>query len=68
MQDAAGSDFLAHFESPYHRGRLAEPSATQHLRNAACGDWVNLEVRLAGEDRVEAVYLTLLAEHHHILS
>lgn len=56
MHDLDDSDFLAHFESPYHRGRLTEPSVTQHLRNAACGDWVNLEVRLTGGARVEAVY------------
>ncbi|AGA25617.1 iron-sulfur cluster assembly scaffold protein [Singulisphaera acidiphila] len=56
MRNAEDSSFLAHFESPYHRGRLTAPSATQHLRNAVCGDWVNLEVRLAGGVRVEAVY------------
>ena len=56
MQKPADSDFLAHIEFPYHRGRLADASAVQHLRNAACGDWVNLEVRLADGNRVEAVY------------
>lgn len=56
MQNADDSNFLAHFESPYHRGRLADPSAAQHLRNSACGDWVNLEVRLADGDRIEAIF------------
>lgn len=56
MHDPDDSDFLAHVESPYHRGRLANPSATQHLRNPACGDWVNLDVRLAIEGRIEAIY------------
>jgi nitrogen fixation NifU-like protein len=56
MHDLDDSDFLAHFEFPYHRGRLTEPSISQHLRNAVCGDWVNLEVRLTDGDRVEVVY------------
>lgn len=56
MPTTDDTDFLAHFESPYHRGRLVDASATQQLRNPGCGDWVNLEVRLAGGDRVEAVY------------
>lgn len=56
MNDLDDSDFLAHYEAPYHRGRLAEPSATQHLRNPVCGDWVSLDIRLVAEGRVEAVY------------
>ncbi len=56
MRDADDSIFLTHFEDPYHRGRLADPSATQHLRNPVCGDWVNLDIRLVADGRVEAVY------------
>ena len=56
MHDVDDSDFLAHFESPYPRGRLAAPSATQHLRNPTCGDWVVLDVRWSPGGRIEALH------------
>lgn len=49
-------DFLKHLESPYHRGHITEPSATQYLRNPGCGDWVNLEIRLGDGGRIESLY------------
>ena len=50
------TDLIAHCESPYHRGRLAKPTCGHVERNAACGDWVRLELRLNEADRVEAAY------------
>ena len=49
-------DLIAHHESPYHRGRLAEPTCVHLERNSVCGDWVRLELRLEGSNRVEAAY------------
>lgn len=47
---------IAHHESPYHRGRLDEPTCEHLERNPICGDWVRLEMRLDEADRVEAAY------------
>ena len=40
------SAILDHAESPYHRGRAPNASCAHTERNAACGDWVRLELVL----------------------
>ncbi|TVS20451.1 MAG: hypothetical protein EA424_03915 [Planctomycetaceae bacterium] len=50
MNDTTGkpdeSTILDHAESPYHRGRAPNASCAHSERNAACGDWVRLELVL----------------------
>ncbi len=43
---ADDSTILDHAETPYHRGHAANSSCAHAERNAACGDWVRLELVL----------------------
>lgn len=45
---------LDHFEHPRNAGALASPDATVRIENPACGDVLQLAVKLAG-DRIEAI-------------
>jgi nitrogen fixation protein NifU and related proteins len=47
------SAILHHAESPYHRGRAPHASCAHTERNAACGDWVRLELVLDADGRVQ---------------
>lgn len=46
---------LDHFESPYHKGSIADASCTHSDRNPICGDQVSLQLRLHG-DTVQECY------------
>lgn len=56
MNTIEETNLFAHFESPHHRGRLADPTCGHLERNALCGDWVRLELRLNEAARIEAAY------------
>lgn len=56
MKPIEETDLIVHVESPYHRGRLLDPTCTQLERNPVCGDWVRLEMRLDSGGRIEPVY------------
>lgn len=56
MKPIDETDLIAHHESPYHRGRLADPTCTHRERNPVCGDWVRLDLRLDRDGRIEAAY------------
>jgi nitrogen fixation protein NifU and related proteins len=47
---------LDHVESPYHRGRAPHASCAHTERNAACGDWVRLELVLEAGGRVQQAW------------
>ena len=47
---------LDHMRSPYHKGRLADVSCSQSIRNPACGDWIDLQLLLDAERRVTQAY------------
>jgi nitrogen fixation protein NifU and related proteins len=50
------STILDHMESPYHRGRAPNASWARTERNAACGDWVRLELVLEADGRVQQAW------------
>ena len=50
------SAILDHAESPYHRGRAPNASCAHTERNAACGDWVRLELVLEADGRVQQAW------------
>lgn len=61
MNDEAYDDLytdyiLDHYESPYHKGRLAEPTCSNRGRNPLCGDVVQLELKVDDEGRVQQAY------------
>jgi nitrogen fixation NifU-like protein len=37
---------LAHYEDPFHKGRLAEPTHRHGLNHQNCGDTVQMELRV----------------------
>ena len=43
---------LEHFESPYHKGHLEQPTCTHRDKNPLCGDVVQLEIRVDDENRI----------------
>ena len=49
-------NLIAHYESPYHRGRLPDPTIFHELRNPTCGDWIRLELRFERTRWVELAY------------
>ena len=50
------STILDHVESTYHRGRAPNASCAHTERNAACGDWVRLELVLEAGKRVQQAW------------
>lgn len=47
---------LDHYESPYHKGRLAGASCSHSDRNPICGDQVTLQLRLDGDKVAECFF------------
>lgn len=47
---------LDHFECPYHKGRLDDPSGSHCERNPLCGDVVQMDVRIDADGRVTDCY------------
>ena len=53
MSDDLYDDYiLDHFESPYHKGHLEQPTIAHEDENPLCGDQVHLELLLDENDRV----------------
>jgi nitrogen fixation protein NifU and related proteins len=52
----AESVILDHAQSPYHRGPAPNASCAHTERNAACGDWVRLELVLEAGGRVQQAW------------
>lgn len=48
---------LDHYEQPYHRGPLAEPTRAIEIANPVCGDQVRLELRIV-DDTVQEAWFT----------
>jgi nitrogen fixation NifU-like protein len=53
--DIYGEHILDHYESPYHKGHVAEPSCAHCDRNPICGDQICLELKI-GDDRVQQAW------------
>jgi nitrogen fixation NifU-like protein len=47
---------LDHFDSPYHCGSCPYPTHAFEEENPQCGDWVRIELRIVGGDRVGAAW------------
>lgn len=47
---------LDHYESPYHRGELEQPSCRHVELNPLCGDRVQLDLEIDEEQRVRQAY------------
>jgi nitrogen fixation NifU-like protein len=47
---------LDHFDSPYHFGSCPNPTHAFEEENPQCGDWVRIELRIVGGDRIGAAW------------
>ncbi|MGQ0633140.1 MAG: iron-sulfur cluster assembly scaffold protein [Planctomycetaceae bacterium] len=57
MSDDLYDDYiLDHYESPYHRGRLAKPTFSHEDDNPLCGDQVHLELLVCDDGRVKEAW------------
>lgn len=52
--DLYDDHILDHFESPYHKGRMENPTIAHEDENPLCGDQVHLELRVDGNRVVDA--------------
>src|SRR5262245_50633020 len=57
MSDDLYDDYiLDHYESPYHRGHVAQPTIAHEDENPLCGDQVRLELVVDENDRVKEAW------------
>jgi nitrogen fixation NifU-like protein len=49
-------NILDHYEHPYHRGALAQPTLAYRDLNPLCGDEVNVQARIDEQNRVVEAY------------
>lgn len=57
MSDDLYDEFiLDHYESPFHKGHLEEPTFAHSARNPLCGDEVRLELLVDDQNRVVKAY------------
>ena len=57
MSDDLYDDYiLDHFESPYHRGHLENPTIAHQDENPLCGDTVKLELLVDENNRVKEAW------------
>lgn len=56
LGDIYDDHILDHFESPYHKGHLPQPTCTHSDRNPICGDQITVELLVDENDRVKEAY------------
>ncbi len=56
MDELYDDHILDHFESPYHKGHLANPTCCHSDRNPICGDQVTVELLIDEQNRVKDAY------------
>jgi hypothetical protein len=56
QEDLYEDHVLRHAEAPYHKGDLAEVTASGFGRNPHCGDHVRLQLRVGPSGQVEEAY------------
>ena len=54
--DMYDDHILDHFESPYHKGHLPQPTCSHSDRNPICGDQVTVELLVDDQNRVKEAY------------
>jgi nitrogen fixation NifU-like protein len=47
---------LEHFECPYHKGRIENPTATHRDKNPLCGDVVQLQLRVDDDGQIREAF------------
>lgn len=55
-EDIYQEHILEHFESPYHKGKLAHPTCCHRDKNPLCGDVVELQLKVDKDNRVTEAY------------
>lgn len=55
-EDIYQEHILDHFESPYHKGHLSNPTCCHRDKNPLCGDVVELQIRIDEQERVSEAY------------
>jgi len=55
LDDIYDDHVLDHYESPYHKGHLPQPTCAHCDKNPICGDQICLELKIEG-DRVQHAY------------
>lgn len=56
IEDLYRSVILEHYQSPRHRGAVADPTVQGHSMNPLCGDEMSVTARIEGDRVVEAAY------------
>jgi len=56
LDDIYDEHILDHYESPYHKGHLPQPSCAHCDRNPICGDQICLELKVDGDHVREAYF------------
>lgn len=54
--DLYDDHILDHFESPYHKGHLPQPTCSHSDRNPICGDQITVELLVDEHDVVKEAY------------
>jgi len=56
LEDPYDEHILDHFESPYHKGHIANPTCSHSDRNPICGDQITVELLVDERNRVKEAY------------
>lgn len=56
LNDLYDEHILDHFECPYHKGALDQPSCSRTEKNPLCGDVVTLQLQIDLKGKVENAY------------
>jgi nitrogen fixation protein NifU and related proteins len=56
FDDVYEEHILDHYESPYHKGRLENPTCTHAGKNPLCGDRIELQLLVDEHDRIMQAY------------
>ncbi len=56
QDDLYDDHILDHFESPYHKGHLPQPTCSHSDRNPICGDQITVELLLDEHDVVKEAF------------
>ena len=54
--DLYDDHILDHFESPYHKGHLPQPTCSHSDRNPICGDQITVELLVDEHDVIKEAY------------
>lgn len=55
-EDIYQEHILEHYESPYHKGKLVNPTCCHRDKNPLCGDVIELQLKIDANDCVKEAY------------